>query len=115
MESNLDVVRGATQQSRGLLRIELLDIPQQQHAAVRLGQTIDALADLGADFVALQRGDDLVVPLARGERVMAGLIECREKIVDRYVAAARLAPQFHQANVHHDPMQPGSNAGVALE
>lgn len=115
MESNLDGSRGHPEHLRRLRCAELFDVTQDEHDTVVLRQAVDGVAHLGADLLPLQK----LVGTARGH--LCGpdpqpvAVELRKLRIDQLFGLPLARPQSHQAGIHQDAVQPGSEPRLALE
>ena len=116
MQPQLQRVLGDAEEIGGLARRALLDVAQEQHRAVALGQLRDRRPHLRSRLAAQQRlfrrrrpGDD------GPAGVVAVLGERRQHRLDRLFRLAPARPQLHQRGVHDDAVQPRGELGVAVE
>src|SRR5262245_22861947 len=115
MQAHLHRVDLDVEELRRLLGAETLDVAQQEHAAVDLGQAVDAPAHELPHLAALD-GVRVVRPPGRaGVDAVAVRVEARQQVVDRLLRLAAARAELHQAGVDHDAVQPGREARAPLE
>src|SRR5262249_23374798 len=115
VEPRLHRVRRDPENGRRLVRVELLDVAKHDDLPVWCGETLDGGPDELARVVALDEGIAGRVPGGRRYDPVPVVVEAREMVLDRLLAAPAPAPEPHERRVDDDAMEPGGEPCLAVE
>src|SRR5207247_2175034 len=103
------------QQGGRLVRVELFDVTQDEHATIARGQSADGVPHHLASLLTLAQRVARVVPLRRRLGPVPVVVEAGEEPLDRLLAAAPPAPELHERSVDDDAVEPCRQPGRARE